>query len=120
MLDESVLENLALMGGGQIFVRELIESFNADSTRSIREIERALHTEDFGMWHDQLHMLKGGASDVGANELARVCAEAERIKPYEITASLARDKLIIVRSALEQAQTSLEKYQEIKLRAELA
>lgn len=119
VLDESVLENLALMGGGQPFVRELIESFNADSKRSIREIERALHTEDFGMWHDQLHMLKGGASDVGAHELARLCAEAERIKPYEITASLARDKLVIVRSALEQAQTSLEKYQEIKLRAEL-
>ena len=119
VLDESVLENLASMGGGQTFVRELIDSFNADSKRAIREIERALHTEDFGMWHDQLHMLKGGASDVGANELARVCAEAERIKPYEITASLARDKLIIVRSALELAQTSLEKYQEIKLSAEL-
>lgn len=120
VLDESVLENLALMGGGQAFVRELIESFNAESKRFIRDIERALHTEDFRIWHDQLHMLKGGASDVGARELARLCAEAERIKPYEITTSLARDKLFIVRSALEQAQTSLAKYQEIKLRAELA
>lgn len=120
ILDESVLENLALMGGGQPFVRELIDSFNEDSKRAIREIERALRTEDFGMWHDQLHMLKGGASDVGAHELARLCAEAERIKPYEITATLAKDKLLIVRSALEQAQTSLEKYQAIKLRTELA
>jgi two-component system sensor histidine kinase RpfC len=120
VLDETVLENLALMGGGQPFVQELIESFNEDSQRSIREIERALRTEDFGMWHDQLHMLKGGASDVGAHELARLCAEAERIKPYEITASLAKDKLFIVKSALEQAQTSLEKYQAIKLRTELA
>ena len=120
ILDESVLENLALMGGGQPFVRELIDSFNEDSRRSIREIERALRTEDFGMWHDQLHMLKGGASDVGAQELARLCAEAERIKPYEITATLAKDKLLIVKSALEQAQTSLEKYQAVKLRTELA
>ena len=120
VLDETVLENLALMGGGQPFVQELIESFNEDSQRSIREIERALRTEDFGMWHDQLHMLKGGASDVGAHELARLCAEAERIKPYEITASLAKDKLLIVKSALEQAQTSLKKYQAVKLRTELA
>lgn len=120
VLDESVLENLALMGGGQPFVRELIDSFNEDSKRSIREIERALRTEDFGMWHDQLHMLKGGASDVGAHELARLCAEAERIKPYEITATLAKDKLLIVKSALEQAQTSLEQYQAGKLRTELA
>lgn len=118
-LDESVLENLALMGGGQAFVSELIESFNADSKRATQQIEIALHNEDFGMWRDQLHMLKGGANDVGAYELARVCAEAERIKPYEI-ASLGRNKLLNVKSALEQAQTSLEQYQEIKLSAELS
>ena len=119
VLDESVLENLALMGGGQAFVSELIESFNADSKRSIQEINTALYNDDFGMWRDQLHMLKGGASDIGAYELARLCAEAERIKPYEI-ASLGRDKLLIVKSALEKTQTSLEKYQEIKLSAELS
>ena len=120
VIDESVLENLALMGGGQSFVQELIESFNSDSRRSIREIERALQAEDFGMWHDQLHILKGGARDVGAHLLAQVCADAERIKPYEITAELARDKLRKVRSALEQAQTSLEMYEATKLRTELA
>ena len=120
VLDESVLENLAQMGGGEPFVRELIHSFNEESKRSIRAIERALRDENFGMWHEQLHMLKGGASDVGAHELARLCAEAERIRPYEITATLAKDKLLRVKSALEQAQTSLEKYQEAKLRTELA
>ena len=120
IIDESVLENLALMGGGQSFVQELIESFNSESKRSLREIERALHIEDFGMWHDQLHILKGGASDVGAHTLALVCADAERIKPYEITAALAREKLAKVKSALEQAQTSLALYQASKLRTELA
>lgn len=119
VLDEGILENLALVGGGQDFVSELIDSFNADSKRSMRQIEIALHTDDFSMWRDQLHMLKGGASDVGAHELARSCAEAERIKPYEMS-SLGRDKLLVVKSALEQAQTSLEKYQEIKLSAELS
>ena len=119
-LDETVLENLALMGGGQPFVSELIESFNSDSKRSMLEIERALLTQDYSMWHDQLHMLKGGASDVGAHELAKLCAEAERIKPYEITGSLARDKLLIVKSALERAQASLAEYQAVKLRTELA
>ena len=119
ILDETVLENLALMGGGAPFVRDLIDSFNEDSKRSITEIESALHTEDFGKWHDQLHMLKGGANDVGAHELARLCSEAERIKPYEITTTLAREKLLIVRSVLAETQTSLARYQEGKLRAEL-
>lgn len=120
VIDESVLENLALMGGGQPFVEELITSFSADSKRAIQEIEHAIHVENFGLWHDQLHMLKGGASDVGAHALALVCAEAERIKPYEITTHVAYDKLAKVRSALEQTQISLEAYQEVKLSTELA
>lgn len=118
ILDESVLENLALIGGGHSFVRDLIESFKEESRRSIKEVERALHCEDFGMWHDHLHMLKGGASDVGAHVLARICADAEHIKPYEISAQLARDKLMTVQSALEEAQTALAMYQEGKLRTE--
>lgn len=118
ILDETILENLAQMGGGLPFVRELIESFIADSKRSMTEVESALLAQDYGMWHDQLHMLKGGASDVGAHDLARLCAEAERIKPYEMTAARARDKLMAVRSALGAAQIALAKYQEGKLRAE--
>jgi two-component system sensor histidine kinase RpfC len=47
-----------------------------------------------------------------------LCAEAERIKPFEITATLARDKLVAVRSALGEAQTALTAYLDQKLRAE--
>lgn len=119
ILDETILENLAQMGGGQSFVRELIHAFDEDSKRSISEVEHALLTHDYGKWHDQLHMLKGGASDVGAHELARVCAEAERIKPYEFTEILVQDKLVSVRSALSEAQTALTRYHESKLRTEL-
>ncbi|MEQ1593382.1 MAG: ATP-binding protein [Thiobacillaceae bacterium] len=118
VIDESVLNDLAQMGGGQSFVRELIDSFNEDSKRSMTEVERALLTQDYGMWHDQLHMLKGGASDVGANQLAHLCAEAERIKPFEITSGVAREKLMAVRSALGEAQTALMAYLDQKLRAE--
>jgi two-component system sensor histidine kinase RpfC len=118
VIDESILNDLAQMGGGQSFVRELIDSFNEDSKRSMTEVERALLTQDYGMWHDQLHMLKGGASDVGANQLARLCAEAERIKPFEITSAIAREKLMAVRSALGEAQTALMAYLDRELRAE--
>ncbi len=63
-------------------------------------------------------MLKGGASDVGAHQLAQRCAEAERIKPFELASSLARTRLDEVRSALADAQTALVEYQARKLRAE--
>jgi two-component system sensor histidine kinase RpfC len=63
-------------------------------------------------------MLKGGASDVGAHQLAKLCAEAERIKPFEVTETLARDKLITVRSALGETQAAFLRYQNSRLRTD--
>jgi two-component system sensor histidine kinase RpfC len=63
-------------------------------------------------------MLKGGASDVGANRLAQRCAEAERLKPYEMSGQGAFQKLDQVRLALAEARTALTAYLDRKLRAE--
>jgi two-component system sensor histidine kinase RpfC len=116
-LDESVLDELAQLGGPG-FVHDLVASFEEDSERALRDIERALAAQDYGQWHDQLHMLKGGASDVGANLLAQRCAEAERIKPFELATSLAQDRLAAVQEALAAVLTALAAYQASRLRAE--
>jgi two-component system sensor histidine kinase RpfC len=117
VLDESVLDELAGLGG-PAFVQDLLMHFEEDCARSLREIERALQTQDYGYWHDQLHMLKGGASDVGANQLAQVCAEAERLKPFELASGLAHARLDAVRAAAADARAALGAYQNSKLRAE--
>ncbi len=117
VLDEGVLDELAQLGG-RPFVDDLLGSFAADSARSLRDVGRALEAQDFGQWHDQLHMLKGGASDIGAQRLAELCAEAERIKPFEMGSPLAQARLDAVRAALDDAQAALDAYQVSKLRAE--
>jgi two-component system, sensor histidine kinase RpfC len=116
-LDESVLDNLAQLGGTD-FVEDLLASFEEDSARALRDIERALTAQDYGQWHDQLHMLKGGARDVGANHLAQRCAEAEHIKPFELETRLAYSKLAAVQDAAAAAQAALGTYQDNKLRME--
>ncbi|NDP48269.1 MAG: response regulator [Sulfuriferula multivorans] len=116
-LDESVLNNLTQIGGAA-FVQDLVGSFEEDSGRALRDIERALTDQDYGRWHDQLHMLKGGASDVGAAQLAQLCTEAERIKPYEMTGLAGREKLDGVRLGLIDAQAALAIYLDQKLSAE--
>ena len=63
-------------------------------------------------------MLKGGARDVGANLLAQRCAEAERIKPFELASGLAQERLSAVQEALAHAQASLAAYQTSRLRAD--
>lgn len=117
VLDESVLDELAQLVG-PAFVDDLLASFLADSARALRDADRALRTQDYSQWYDQLHMLKGGASDVGAHRLAEYCAEAERIKPYELAEPLARSHLETVTAALEEAQAALAACQAGRLRAE--
>ncbi|MBT9590952.1 MAG: response regulator [Thiobacillus sp.] len=116
-LDESVLDNLAQIGGAA-FVQDLIASFVEDSDRALRDIERALADQNYGRWHDQLHMLKGGASDMGAAHLAQSCTEAERIKPYEMNSSAGREKLDEVRLGLIDTQAALAIYLDQKSSAE--
>jgi two-component system sensor histidine kinase RpfC len=116
-LDETVLDDLAQLGGAA-FVEDLLASFEEESERTLRDIERALAAQDYGQWHHQLHMLKGGARDLGANPLAQRCAEAERIKAFEFATRLAHDRLDAVRAALVATQSALAAYQANKLRAD--
>jgi two-component system, sensor histidine kinase RpfC len=109
-VDEGVLRELAELAGGDDFVRDLVEGFKEDAERSYREAETALATQDYGAWKDHLHMLKGGASDVGCSLLSAVCIDAERIKPFEIAQPVAKEKLTAVRAALDAAKAALDDY----------
>jgi two-component system sensor histidine kinase RpfC len=110
VLDESVLKDLADFGGGLEFVRDLIEEFRQDSARALQATRQALEERNYGAWKDHLHMLKGGASDVGALAMADACAEAERIKPFEITQALASERLAAVNDAKQAALAAMEDF----------
>ena len=116
-IDESVLDELAQLGGAP-FIVDLLSSFEEESERAVNDIARALAVHDYGQWHHHLHMLKGGARDVGANYLAQQCVEAERIKAFELASRLAHERLESVRAALADTQRSLAAYQARKLRAD--
>jgi len=110
ILDETVLLDLAEVGGGLEFVRDLIEDFRQDSNRAMQATSQALQQENYAAWKDQLHMLKGGASDVGASAMAEICAEAERIKPFEIALPLAAEQLKTVNEAQQAALAALDDF----------
>ncbi|NWG38665.1 MAG: response regulator [Hydrogenophilaceae bacterium] len=110
VLDEVVLMDLAEVGGGLDFVRDLIEDFRLDSNRAVLATREALRQENYAVWKDQLHMLKGGASDVGALAMADICATAERIKPYEISLPLATEQLDKVVEAQQAALAALDDF----------
>ena len=110
VLDETVLIDLAEVGGGIDFVRDLIEDFRQDSNRAMLATRQALQEQNYGAWKDQLHMLKGGASDVGAIYMAELCAESERIKPFEIALPVAVESLAKVNDAQQAALAALDDF----------
>jgi two-component system sensor histidine kinase RpfC len=110
VVDHDVLRELAELAGGLDFVRDLVDGFKEDAERSYTDTESALSAQDYGAWKDHLHMLKGGASDVGCRLLAAACIDAERIKPYEIGQASAVEKLAAVRAALDGAKAALDDY----------
>jgi FOG: HPt domain len=110
VLDESILKELAEFGGGFDFVRELVGEFRQDSNRALQATRQALKERDYGAWKEQLHMLKGGASDVGAQAMAEACDEAERIKPFEIGQPLASERLDTVNAAQQAVLAAMDEF----------
>jgi two-component system, sensor histidine kinase RpfC len=110
ILDESVLEDLAEFGGGPEFVRDLIDEFRQDSDRALEATRKALAARDYGAWKDHLHMLRGGASDVGALAMVHACVEGERIKPFEIAQPLAEERLAAVAAEQQAALAAMEAF----------
>jgi two-component system sensor histidine kinase RpfC len=110
LLDETILDDLASVAGGHGFVEGLIHEFTGDSLHVLDAVERAQQDRDYPAWKEQLHMLKGGANDVGALQLAKTCEEAERIQPYELGGPLSRERLGRVREAWEAAGKALSEY----------
>ncbi len=99
VLEESILKELAEFGGGPDFVRELVEAFRQDSTRALQAMRQSLNERNYGAWQEELHMLKGGASDLGARAMAEACDKAERIKPFEVGLPLAAEQLAAIGTA---------------------
>ncbi len=110
VLDESILKELAEFGGGFDFVRELVEEYRQDSSHALQATRQALADRNYGAWKEQLHMLKGGASDVGAQAMAEACAEAERIKSFEIAQPLAAELLAAVNEAQQAALAAMDDF----------
>jgi two-component system sensor histidine kinase RpfC len=109
VLDEIALDDLVKLGGLD-FMQELAQEFERDSRHAFETIGQALRDRDYPLWKDHFHMLKGGASDVGAQALALLCAEAERVQPYEVGSPHSREMLEKVRVACSEAIAALRAY----------
>jgi len=114
-IDQNVLDELSILGGGTDFMQLLVQGFVQDGQKHVGLIKQAAHSDYFS-YKESLHALKGSATELGATRLVDICLQGEVLKPFDTDtnkmhsiASQIEDVFLKTVSALEQAiQVSLE------------
>ena len=79
VIDLSVIEALRELGGEDDpgLVIELIDLYLLDAPERIRDIQKALASEDFDLLERAAHTLKSASANIGALSLSGFCKELE-------------------------------------------
>jgi two-component system sensor histidine kinase RpfC len=81
--DYTVLHELDVLGEEPEFIKSLFKNFNAEGGRHILNIKSAME-DDYLEYRENLHALKGSATELGARKLVEICEKGESLKPYDI------------------------------------
>ena len=94
--DHTVLDELEILGDDPNFIPSLLKNFANEGARHILNIKVAID-DDYLEYRENLHALKGSATELGAGKLVAICVEGEALKPYD----LASEKIEKLSSDLE-------------------
>jgi two-component system sensor histidine kinase RpfC len=82
-IDTEKVAELFELGGGKDFFFDLIKVFESDGNNLIDALFSSLD-DDYTLYRDNLHALKGSAYDIGAVALGDFCAECVNIKQHHL------------------------------------
>jgi two-component system, sensor histidine kinase RpfC len=85
-IDQIVLRDLDNLGGPD-FVREVVEQFSDDAVQTIAGLKRAVDSQSYREFRDELHALRSGAANVGARDVFDFCFKWREIGPDELARS---------------------------------
>jgi two-component system sensor histidine kinase RpfC len=81
--DNIVLHELDILGEDPDFIKTLLSNFESEGLRHIEYLKQAIE-DDYLEYREQLHALKGSATELGAGQLVQICQDAEKLKPYDM------------------------------------
>ncbi len=97
LLDVSALQDLSQLSSDPTFIDRLIEGFETDCQRLVRQVANGLAQRKYQGVKDAAHALKGGAGSVGATQLTQFAVRLEkathetmRLKSVQLTEELGR------------------------------
>lgn len=84
VLNASRLEELASISKNPSFVAGLIGGFIEDTDRNLDDLKNYVLALDFANISETAHAIAGSATNIGADELSKICMELDDITPNEI------------------------------------
>jgi two-component system sensor histidine kinase RpfC len=81
--DEGIINQLQMISNDASFIKRIIGGFEIDGDKHIEIINESAMT-DYPRLMSSLHALKGSSTEIGATELAKLCAVAETMKSQDI------------------------------------
>ena len=88
--DYRVIHELDILGNDSVFITSLLKNFAREGAQRVLNIKAAIE-DDYLEYRENLHVLKGSATELGAGRLMNICLEAESLKPHHIgSAKIAR------------------------------
>jgi two-component system sensor histidine kinase RpfC len=78
------LEELATISNNIHFIEGLIHGFIEDTDRNLNDLKVFVQALDFMNISETAHAIAGSATNIGADELSRICIELDNITPNEI------------------------------------
>ncbi|MGD8419252.1 MAG: ATP-binding protein [Gammaproteobacteria bacterium] len=104
--DHVVLQELDMLGEGPDFLKSLLRNFEKEGSQHILDIKKSMF-DDYLEYRDNLHALKGSASELGANKLVDVCLQGEALKPYDMGSEKINQMCMRVEDVFNKTVTAL-------------
>jgi two-component system sensor histidine kinase RpfC len=85
IINENTLHHLALLGGNQEdFLRTVIYGFLSETDKLLEAMRIALNKQEYAMFKELAHILKGSSGNVGAEALFSVCSQILLLEDAEL------------------------------------
>ena len=104
--DNIVLHELDILGDDPDFLKTLLRNFEKDGLQHILNLKKAMY-DDYLEYRENLHALKGSATELGAGRLVASCAEGEKLKPYDMDTEKINQMCIHIEEVFNETVTAL-------------
>ena len=110
ILNQQALNNLAKLGTGKEFIRDLVDGFKRDGEVLLKELDAASEEQDYLRFREALHALKGGATELGGVELVTLCEASERLRPYDMGSTEPANKVVEISNSFNRIAEAMASY----------